>query len=150
MQISPTPDLVSHDPVLLPNLAINRHRLTTMSHRDHCPRSQPRQGTDRFPQPPSLVLPQDYLATESLDDLVSLLRKSRLETRLIDFFPPHKRTLADFDDHYKVRLPPPPHPSAVHLSKVAVLIDVPLPHSRTPTGERRVGGGGGGQGGWGE
>lgn len=44
---------------------------------------------------------QDYLATESLDDLVSLLRKSRLETRLIDFFPPHKRTLADFDDHYK-------------------------------------------------
>lgn len=45
---------------------------------------------------------QDYLATESLDDLVSLLRKTRLDTRLMDFFPPHKRTLGDFDEHFKV------------------------------------------------
>ena len=45
---------------------------------------------------------QDYLATESLDDLVALLRKTRLDTRLMEFFPPHKRTLADFDEHFKV------------------------------------------------
>lgn len=57
---------------------------------------------------------QDYLATESLDDLVSLLRKTRLDTRLVDFFPPHKRTLADFDEHFKVD--PPQHfgPVCIH------------------------------------
>ena len=45
---------------------------------------------------------QDYLATESLDDLVALLRKTRLDTRLMEFFPPHKRTLAEFDEHFEV------------------------------------------------
>ena len=48
------------------------------------------------------VLPQDYLATESIDDLVSLLRKARLDTHLLDLFPPQKRTLADLDEHFKV------------------------------------------------
>lgn len=48
---------------------------------------------------------QDYLATETLDDLVALLRKTRLDTRLMDFFPPHKRTLADFDEHFQVISP---------------------------------------------
>ena len=46
---------------------------------------------------------QDYLATESLDDLVALLRKTRLDTRLMDFFPPHKRTLSEFDEHFEVQ-----------------------------------------------
>ena len=45
---------------------------------------------------------QDFLATESMDDLVSVLRKARLDARLMDMFPPHKRTLADFEEHFKV------------------------------------------------
>ena len=45
---------------------------------------------------------QDYLATDSMDDLVSLLRKARLDSRLMDFFPPHRRTLSEFDAHFKV------------------------------------------------
>ena len=60
------------------------------------------------------VLPQDYLATESIDDLVSLLRKARLDTHLLDLFPPQKRTLADLDEHFKVAPPgnptTPPNP----------------------------------------
>lgn len=46
---------------------------------------------------------QDYLATESIDDLVSLLRKARLDTHLLDLFPPQRRTLKDLDEHFKVR-----------------------------------------------
>ena len=45
---------------------------------------------------------QDYLATDSMEDLVSLLRKARLDSRLMDFFPPHRRTLSEFDAHFKV------------------------------------------------
>lgn len=44
----------------------------------------------------------DYLSSESIDDLVSLLRKARLDDHLLDLFPPQKRTLKDFDDHFKV------------------------------------------------
>jgi hypothetical protein len=44
----------------------------------------------------------DYLSTESIDDLVSLLRKARLDEHLLDLFPPQKRTLKDFDEHFKV------------------------------------------------
>lgn len=43
-----------------------------------------------------------YLSTESIDDLVSLLRKARLDEHLLDLFPPQKRTLKDFDEHFKV------------------------------------------------
>ena len=45
---------------------------------------------------------KDYLATDSMDDLVQLLRKARLDDRLLDFFPPQKRNLHDFDAHFKV------------------------------------------------
>ena len=45
---------------------------------------------------------QDFLATESMDELVTTLRKARMDTRLLDLFPPQKRTLADFDAHFKV------------------------------------------------
>lgn len=45
---------------------------------------------------------KDYLATDSMDDLVQLLRKARLDDRLLDFFPPQKRNLQDFDAHFKV------------------------------------------------
>lgn len=44
---------------------------------------------------------QDYLATDSMDDLVQLLRKARLDDRLLDFFPPQRRNLTDFDAHFK-------------------------------------------------
>ena len=47
---------------------------------------------------------KDYLATDSMDDLVQLLRKARLDDRLLDFFPPQKRNLNDFDAHFKVML----------------------------------------------
>ena len=46
---------------------------------------------------------QDYLSTESIDDLVALLRKARLDTHLLDLFPPQRRTLKDLDEHFKVR-----------------------------------------------
>ena len=45
---------------------------------------------------------QDYLSSESIDDLVALLRKARLDTHLLDLFPPQKRTLKDLDEHFKV------------------------------------------------
>lgn len=46
---------------------------------------------------------QDYLSTETLDDLVTPLRKAKVDHRLQDFFPPQKRTLADFEEHFKVK-----------------------------------------------
>lgn len=47
---------------------------------------------------------QDYLSTEPIDDLVVLLRKARLDERLLDFFPPQKRSLPELDAHFQVRL----------------------------------------------
>eukprot|EP00891_Asterochloris_glomerata_P001856 jgi/Astpho2/1856/Aster-00382 len=44
---------------------------------------------------------QDYLATDNMDDLVILLRKARLDDRLLEFFPPQKRNLADFEAYFK-------------------------------------------------
>ena len=46
---------------------------------------------------------QDYLSSENIDDLVALMRKARLDTHLLDLFPPQKRTLQDLDEHFKVR-----------------------------------------------
>ena len=48
---------------------------------------------------------QDYLATEGMDELVTTLRKARIDNRLLDLFPPQRRTLADFDSHFKVLSP---------------------------------------------
>ena len=45
---------------------------------------------------------KDFLATENMDDLVVLLRKARLDDKLLDLFPPQKRNLADFESHFKV------------------------------------------------
>jgi hypothetical protein len=44
----------------------------------------------------------DFLATDSVDDLVALLKKARLDERLLEFFPPQQRTLEQFNDHFKV------------------------------------------------
>ena len=45
----------------------------------------------------------DFLATDSVDDLVALLKKARLDERLLEFFPPQQRTLEQFNAHFKVR-----------------------------------------------
>ena len=47
---------------------------------------------------------QDYLSTDSMEDLVQLLRKARLDDRLLDFFPPQRRNLTDFDAHFKASM----------------------------------------------
>lgn len=43
----------------------------------------------------------DFLATDSVDDLVALLKKARLDERLLEFFPPQQRTLEQFNAHFK-------------------------------------------------
>lgn len=45
---------------------------------------------------------KDFLSTEGIDDLVALLGKAKLESRLLEFFPPHKRTAEEFEGHFKV------------------------------------------------
>lgn len=45
---------------------------------------------------------QDFLATEPMDELVVVLRKARIDARLLELFPPQKRTVEDFDAHFKV------------------------------------------------
>ena len=37
-----------------------------------------------------------------MEDLVGMLIKGRVAHRLLDFMPPTKRTLADFNEHFKV------------------------------------------------
>lgn len=44
---------------------------------------------------------QDFLATEPMDELVVVLRKARIDARLLELFPPQKRTVEDFDAHFK-------------------------------------------------
>jgi hypothetical protein len=44
---------------------------------------------------------QVFLQKESLDDLVALLTKARVVNRLLDFMPPSKRTLEDFNAHFR-------------------------------------------------
>lgn len=42
----------------------------------------------------------DYLATDPVESLVELLRKARLNERLLEFFPQQRRTWADFEEHF--------------------------------------------------
>jgi hypothetical protein len=42
-----------------------------------------------------------YLVKETLEDLVTLLTKARVVNRLLDFMPPNKRSLEDFNAHFK-------------------------------------------------
>lgn len=44
---------------------------------------------------------QEYLVKESMDELVAILFKARVANRLLDFMPPTKRTVADFNEHFK-------------------------------------------------
>lgn len=43
----------------------------------------------------------DYLATDSVEGLIDLLRKSRLQDRMLEFFPQQKQNWNDFEDHFK-------------------------------------------------
>lgn len=42
----------------------------------------------------------DYLATESVESLVELLRKARVQDRMLEFFPQQKRTWQAFNSHF--------------------------------------------------
>lgn len=43
----------------------------------------------------------DYLATETVDSLLDELRKSKLDSRLLELFPQQKRSWAEFDSHFE-------------------------------------------------
>ena len=43
----------------------------------------------------------DYQSTEGVESLVELLRKARLQDRLLEFFPQQKRSWEDFEEHFK-------------------------------------------------
>jgi hypothetical protein len=43
---------------------------------------------------------KEYLVDNSLDDLVSILRRGKMEDNLLDFFPPSKRTPEAFSEHF--------------------------------------------------
>lgn len=42
----------------------------------------------------------DYLATESVESLVELLRKARVQDKMLDFFPQQKRSWEAFNEHF--------------------------------------------------
>jgi hypothetical protein len=42
-----------------------------------------------------------FLQKENLDDLVALLTKARVVNKLLDFMPPSKRTMEDFNTHFR-------------------------------------------------
>ena len=64
----------------------------------------------------------DFLATESVDDLVALLKKAKMDDRLSEFFPPSQRTPELLNAHFKVCcLPRMPHHDSQVCTNHAVL-----------------------------
>ena len=45
---------------------------------------------------------QEYLAKCSMPELVALLKKAKMDKRLMDFFPAEKRTQEHFNQHFTV------------------------------------------------
>ncbi|KAL3701478.1 hypothetical protein R1sor_019500 [Riccia sorocarpa] len=43
---------------------------------------------------------KEYLVDNSLDDLIALLKRAKMEDRLLDFFPMQKRTIEAFAEHF--------------------------------------------------
>jgi hypothetical protein len=43
----------------------------------------------------------DYLATEGVESLVELIRKARLQDRMLEFFPQQKRSWEQFEEHFQ-------------------------------------------------
>lgn len=44
---------------------------------------------------------KEYLVDNSLDHLISLLKRGKMEENLLDFFPSSKRTAEAFSEHFK-------------------------------------------------
>jgi hypothetical protein len=44
---------------------------------------------------------KQYLVENSLDDLVALLKRAKMEDRLLDFFPMQKRNIEGFGEHFR-------------------------------------------------
>lgn len=44
---------------------------------------------------------KEYLVENSLDDLVSLLKRAKMDDRLLDLFPAQKRSIEAFAEHFK-------------------------------------------------
>lgn len=42
----------------------------------------------------------EYLVENSLDDLIAILRRGKMEDKLLDFLPPTKRTTESFAEHF--------------------------------------------------
>lgn len=48
------------------------------------------------------ALVKDFLETEKVEDLAQILAKAKMEERLVEYFPPSKRTEGDLEKHFKV------------------------------------------------
>jgi hypothetical protein len=44
---------------------------------------------------------KEYLVDNSLDDLIALLKRAKMEDRLLDFFPMQKRSIEAFGEHFR-------------------------------------------------
>lgn len=44
---------------------------------------------------------KEYLIDNSLDDLISILKRGKVEDNLLDFFPPTKRSNEAFSEHFR-------------------------------------------------
>ena len=47
---------------------------------------------------------KEYLVENSFDDLVGLLKRAKIEDRLLEFFPMQKRSIDAFADHFRFHL----------------------------------------------
>jgi len=47
---------------------------------------------------------KEYLIDNSLDDLISILKRGKVEDNLLDFFPPTKRSNEAFSEHFRSRI----------------------------------------------
>ena len=43
---------------------------------------------------------KEYLVENSLDDLIAILKRGKVEDNLLDFFPSSKRTAEAFSEHF--------------------------------------------------
>ena len=44
---------------------------------------------------------KEYLIDNSLDDLISILKRGKVEDNLLDFFPPARRSNEAFSEHFR-------------------------------------------------
>lgn len=75
------------------------HHCTASDIGDNRHHSNKCNGQNHLPHPWA----QEFLAKDSMDELVSVLIKAKVADRLLDFMPPQKRTTSEFNEHFKVR-----------------------------------------------